>query len=67
MSLEYYDGGMFIPNLKVLSTQLEKAMPTYQSVLVYWGFMVIQIILAFVMPGPIIKGLPVPSYNNKQY
>ena len=42
-------------------------MPTYSSVLVYWGFMILQIILAFIMPGPIIKGLPVPSENNKQY
>ena len=42
-------------------------MPTYSSVLVYWGFMTLQIILAFIMPGPMIKGLPVPSENNKQY
>lgn len=29
--------------------------------------MILQIALAFVMPGPKIKGLPVPSENNKQY
>lgn len=67
LSLEYYDGGIFIPNFKILSSQLEKALPTTQSVLVYWGFMTLQIALAFVMPGPKIKGLPVPSENNKQY
>jgi hypothetical protein len=29
--------------------------------------MTLQIVLAFIMPGPVIKGLPVPSENNKQY
>lgn len=51
----------------MLSSQLEKAMPTTQSVLVYWGFMVLQLILAYILPGPVVKGLPVPSENNKQY
>jgi hypothetical protein len=36
-------------------------MPTLSSVLVYWGFLLLQIVLAIVMPGPIVKGLPVPS------
>lgn len=61
LSLEYYQGGLFVPDFKTLSDQLEKAMPSWQTVLVYWGFMILQLVLNYVMPGPVLKGLPVPS------
>lgn len=56
-----------MPNPKIIVSQLEKAAPTLSSISVYWGFMILQILLAFVMPGPTIKGLPVPTQNNKQH
>lgn len=61
LSLEYYDGGLFAPDSKIILQQLSKAAPTWQSACVYWGFMLLQIALAYVMPGPVAKGLPVPS------
>ncbi len=50
-----------MPDLSIISLQLSKAFPTWQTVCMYWGFMILQIILAYVMPGPVVKGLPVPS------
>lgn len=68
LAIEYYQGGVFIPkDLGLLKSQLAKAIPTLQTIAVYWGFMSLQIILAMTLPGPVIKGLPVPSENNKQY
>jgi delta24(24(1))-sterol reductase len=67
LSLEFYQGGIFIPDLLLIPSQLQKASPTLQSILVYWGFMLIQIILAITLPGPKVKGLPVPSEKNIQY
>lgn len=67
MSLEFYEGSIFVPNLKLLGSQLERAMPTLTTVLVYWGFMGLQLLFALFMPGPTVKGLPLPSENNKQY
>ena len=67
LSLEYHQGGLFIPDLSILSSQLEKAWPTWQTVGFYWGFMVLQLIFAVVLPGITVKGLPVPTEGNKQY
>lgn len=44
-----------------------KATPTWQTIAVYWGFMLMQIIFAFTLPGIKVKGLPVPSEGNKQH
>lgn len=67
ISLEYYQGGLYIPDIHALGQQLSRAIPTIPTVCMYWGFMLLQIVLAYVMPGPVIKGLPVPSENGKQY
>lgn len=67
ISLEYYQGGIYMPDLSIVSQQLSKAYPTWQTVAMYWGFMILQVIFAYVLPGPVVKGLPVPSENNKQY
>jgi hypothetical protein len=61
MSLEYHKGGLFLPNLSTLLEQLQPCFPTKSTILTYWGFMLLQLGLAFVMPGPQTKGLPVPS------
>ena len=66
LSLEYYQGGLFLPNSATL-VLLAPACPTWKTMAVYWGFIGLQLVLAAVMPGPVIKGLPVPSEGNRQY
>ena len=44
----------------------EHATPTWFATKLYLGFCLLQGFLAYVMPGPIVKGLPIPSENNKQ-
>ena len=50
-----------MPDLSIVSQQLSKAFPTWNTVSMYWGFIILQVIFAYVMPGPVVKGLPVPS------
>ena len=67
LSLEFYQGGVFWPNdWELLKSQMLKAIPTFESTAVYWGFLFIQVFMAVAFPGPTIKGLPVPTENNKQ-
>mmetsp|Transcript_7903 Transcript_7903/g.11048 ORF Transcript_7903/g.11048 Transcript_7903/m.11048 type:complete len:438 (+) Transcript_7903:46-1359(+) len=44
----------------------EDAFPTIYGGQIYLGFTVFQAILSMIMPGPIIKGLPVPSLGGRQ-
>jgi delta24(24(1))-sterol reductase len=44
----------------------EHATPTWFAAKLYLGFCLLQGFLAYVMPRPIVKGLPIPSENNKQ-
>ncbi|GAA5942691.1 hypothetical protein JCM10213_005944 [Rhodosporidiobolus nylandii] len=44
---------------------LDNAMPTQRSVALYTIFLVVQLLLAFVMPGVLQKGLPLPHLGNK--
>lgn len=43
---------------------MQGLIPTAQSVAVYWGFIILQLFLALFMPGPIAKGMPLPSLNG---
>lgn len=38
-----------------------------KGLLYYWGFMGLQLVLAAVMPGVAVKGLPVPEEKDKQH
>src|SRR5260370_6781669 len=40
------------------------ASPTWHAASIYFGFLGFQLLLAYVMPGLWIKGLPVPSEGN---
>lgn len=44
----------------------EKAMPTVYAVKIYIGYVLWSALMAFIMPGPQVKGMPVPSLNYKQ-
>lgn len=44
----------------------ERAMPTLYSVQIYIGYVLFSALLAYIMPGAQVKGMPVPSLNYKQ-
>lgn len=76
LSLEYYQGGVFYPNSlqeipSFFGTHLEyiwnNASPTYEAAFIFFAFLLLEVICALVLPGPLVKGLPVPSENNIQH
>lgn len=42
------------------------AVPTWQAVGIYWSFLIAQALLAMFLPGPKVKGMPIPSRGNEQ-
>ena len=42
------------------------AAPTSRAILIYWGFLLFQALLAAFLPGIKVKGLPIPSRGNVQ-
>jgi delta24(24(1))-sterol reductase len=67
LSLQFYSGQLFMPNVELLPKQLQLAIPTLYSIQLYVGFFIFEFILAYVMPGVISKGLPVPTENNVEH
>jgi Delta24(24(1))-sterol reductase len=69
LSLKYASGGLYWPqSLPDLFVDFQQACsPTWTAVSIYVGFCVIQLIFAAILPGAIVKGLPIPSENNRQY
>jgi delta24(24(1))-sterol reductase len=43
------------------------AAPTATAALLYFGFLAVQLLFAFIMPGVRVEGLPVPSENERRY
>jgi delta24(24(1))-sterol reductase len=43
------------------------AAPTVYAALLYFGFLGLQLVLAWTMPGVRVQGLPVPSEGNRRY
>ena len=73
--LEYNHGRMMTPSSvddigpffsRLYGYISDKAAPSYYGFKVYIIFCTFQAVLAWFMPGPIVKGLPIPSENNKQ-
>lgn len=65
ISYKFYDGGFFLPtNIIDIFSKLSYAVPNLTSVLLYFGFISLQLIFAVILPGPVTEGLPVPSENN---
>src|SRR5262249_55764219 len=46
---------------------VEGAWPTWRAAAIYFGFLGFETLLAYSMPGPWIKGLPVPSEGDVQH
>lgn len=68
MSFKFYDGGFFIPDdFTDVIHKLKYAAPNLTSALIYFGFITLQLIFAIIIPGPIVKGLPVPTENLKRH
>lgn len=75
-SINYYQGGLPLPTSvedifpfcgRFFRQIIEHATPTLYALKIYAGFILFQLFLAYVMPGSWVKGLPVPSENNRQY
>eukprot|EP01116_Phalansterium_solitarium_P014701 TRINITY_DN32498_c0_g1_i1.p1 TRINITY_DN32498_c0_g1~~TRINITY_DN32498_c0_g1_i1.p1 ORF type:complete len:479 (+),score=188.73 TRINITY_DN32498_c0_g1_i1:123-1559(+) len=69
--LEFNQGHLIIPRsqselIAVASRIADKAAPTAYACTIYLTFVAFQAFLAVVMPGPVVKGLPIPSENNRQ-
>ena len=69
MSLYMYEGALFVPwydSDKHWKFAEENFIPTKETWTVYLGFIVMEIVFAYVLPGFVVKGLPIPSIGGKQ-
>ncbi|PIS02743.1 MAG: delta(24(24(1)))-sterol reductase [Chlamydiae bacterium CG10_big_fil_rev_8_21_14_0_10_42_34] len=75
ISLTYFSGSLPLPQSlnetlpflgQLLSYVLQGAAPTAHAAAIYLGFVFFQYLLARFVPGLQVKGLPVPSENNRQ-
>ncbi|RCI00618.1 hypothetical protein CU097_015810 [Rhizopus azygosporus] len=73
--LEYHQGHLILPDDSNLSTWftneiMEKiklgASPSWYAFKVYMGYVAFSFVLAYIMPGPIVEGLPVPSLKGNK-
>lgn len=74
--LEFFDGGLFLPGSLAEVPDFVKsyfgfivshAMPNLEAAVIFYSFFFLQVVLALTLPGVYVKGLPVPSENNKVY
>lgn len=67
--LEFYNGGLFLPSADFIYLYFNYiftyASPTWEAIAIFFTFFIVQIVLALIMPGPVVQGLPVPSENGK--
>ncbi|KAJ3283029.1 hypothetical protein HK104_010581 [Borealophlyctis nickersoniae] len=75
ISLEFFDGALARPDgisdvgpwlRRMVNLVVEHAAPNMFSVVLYVSFCLLEAVLAVTMPGPTVKGLPVPSLGGKQ-
>ena len=68
LSFKFYECSFFIPSdFSILLDQLSHAKPNLESISIYFGFIFIQLLFSSFLPGPIVKGLPVPTDGNKKH
>jgi len=69
LSLRYNSGGFYYPSSlnALIQNFKETCSPTWSAFFLYTGFCLLQLIFAAILPGPEVKGLPVPTENNRQY
>lgn len=67
MAWRFHNGALFIPQLASFWQNMTRyAAPTWEAFGLYLGFLVIQALFSAFLPGIKMKGLPIPSANNKQ-
>jgi hypothetical protein len=64
-ALEEKKGALFWDMSLMLKTIVTKAAPTVESVTIYGAFILLEAILAAVLPGFKTQGLPIPHLKNK--
>lgn len=71
--LEYHQGQLVYPTESLwtfIDDMINKvklgAYPSEYAIKVYMGYVLFSFILAYVMPGPEVEGLPVPSLKGKK-
>jgi Delta24(24(1))-sterol reductase len=67
VSLTFFQGALFLPtSFREIGFYLAKAAPTVFAAEVFLGFIAIQFLLAYFLPGIKVKGLPIPTKNHQQ-
>ncbi|KAI9029566.1 ergosterol biosynthesis ERG4/ERG24 [Phycomyces nitens] len=78
VSLEYHQGKIYYPQSftlegirdfiihEIVEKVVANAAPNWKSTKIYMGYIVYSFILAYIMPGPIVQGLPIPSLKGKK-
>ena len=78
VSLEFHQGKLYFPEsytLEGLSNFfwneyvgkiVEAGLPNLTAAKIYLGYALFSFILAWVMPGPVVQGLPLPSLKGKR-
>lgn len=65
--LDNYDGKLVMPiSQEFLTRSLESVKPNWHATKLYLGFCTFQAFLSSVLPGVVVKGLPVASLNGRQ-
>ena len=69
MSLYMYDGALFVPWYDInkhWKFAEENFVPTKETWTVYLAYILMEAVFAYILPGFIVKGLPIPSNGGKQ-
>ncbi|KAI9321670.1 ergosterol biosynthesis ERG4/ERG24 [Dichotomocladium elegans] len=78
VSLEFHHGKIFLPSsytkegladflqTEILNKVVTAGLPTVKATKIYMGYVLFSFILAQVMPGPSVHGLPIPSLKGKR-
>ena len=69
LSLRHNAGGLYWPSsfAEFTGNFYETCFPSWSASCLYLGYVLLQLIFAAVLPGVNVKGLPVPTENNRQY
>lgn len=78
MSLTLHEGHFFFPSeftvegikewfaTEIVEKGIPAVLPTIKATKIYMGYVLFSFILAYIMPGPLVHGLPIPSLKGKR-
>ncbi|KAJ8659068.1 hypothetical protein O0I10_005106 [Lichtheimia ornata] len=78
MSLTLHEGHFFFPSeftvegikewfaTEIVEKGIPAVLPTIKATKIYMGYVLFSFILAYIMPGPVVHGLPIPSLKGKR-